>query len=151
MIFPRWTCHFKRARFTAPTGRFEVGESSSAAIARHARHILAHTVDYGFIDTIMQISMLLKVECNHHGGGQERVIESFYYLETGAQELYIKMRRGDTFAQWLLYYEREAAEDHRDEDKLMAHIQHEHDRFRELIRTTEAGPQDGPEDAGSSC
>ncbi|GJY68910.1 hypothetical protein Tco_0471892 [Tanacetum coccineum] len=123
----------KRARFTAPTGRFDVGESSSAAVARHARHILAHTVDYGFIDTIMQISMLLKVECNHHGGGQERVIESFYYLETGAQELYIKMQRI------------------RDEDKLTAYIQHEHDRFRELIRTLKAGPQDGPEDAGSSC
>ncbi|GKF90717.1 hypothetical protein Tco_0274418, partial [Tanacetum coccineum] len=27
----------KRACFTAPTGRFEVGESSSAAAARHAR------------------------------------------------------------------------------------------------------------------
>ncbi|GJW36579.1 putative reverse transcriptase domain-containing protein [Tanacetum coccineum] len=38
----------------------------------------------------------------------------------------------------------------RDEDKLMTHIQHEHDRFRELVHTTEAVPQDRPEDAGSS-
>ncbi|GKD74276.1 hypothetical protein Tco_1332558, partial [Tanacetum coccineum] len=38
----------------------------------------------------------------------------------------------------------------RDEDKLMSHIQHEHDRFRELVRTTEVGPQDGPVNAGSS-
>ncbi|GKA10347.1 hypothetical protein Tco_0689780 [Tanacetum coccineum] len=36
------------------------------------------------------------------------------------------------------------------EDRLKTHIQHEHDRFRELIRSAEAGPQDGPEDAGSS-
>ncbi|GJX57628.1 hypothetical protein Tco_0287525 [Tanacetum coccineum] len=39
----------------------------------------------------------------------------------------------------------------RDEDKLTSHIQHEHDRFRKLVRTVEAGPQDGPTDAGSSC
>ncbi|GKF11361.1 hypothetical protein Tco_0049287 [Tanacetum coccineum] len=38
-----------------------------------------------------------------------------------------------------------------DEDRLTAHIQHEHDRFRERIHTVEAGPQEGPaDDAGSS-
>ncbi|GJU97044.1 hypothetical protein Tco_1326315 [Tanacetum coccineum] len=42
----------KIARFTAPTGRFEVGESSLAAAARQAGHTLAHTVDHGFIDTM---------------------------------------------------------------------------------------------------
>ncbi|GKD26505.1 hypothetical protein Tco_1232719 [Tanacetum coccineum] len=42
----------KRARFTAPTSRFEVGESSSAAAARQAGHTMAHTIDYGFIDTL---------------------------------------------------------------------------------------------------
>ncbi|GKC10742.1 hypothetical protein Tco_1007524 [Tanacetum coccineum] len=39
----------------------------------------------------------------------------------------------------------------RDEDRLTTHIQHEHDRFRELVCTAKAGPQDGPADAGSSC
>nr|GFA83598.1 hypothetical protein [Tanacetum cinerariifolium] len=42
----------KRACFTAPTGRFEVRESSSAAAARQARHTLAYRVDYGFVDTV---------------------------------------------------------------------------------------------------
>ncbi|GJR46509.1 hypothetical protein Tco_1490902 [Tanacetum coccineum] len=42
----------KRAHFTAPTGRFEVGESSSAAAARQAGHTLAHRVDYRFVDTV---------------------------------------------------------------------------------------------------
>ncbi|GJY43714.1 hypothetical protein Tco_0431927 [Tanacetum coccineum] len=42
----------KRARFTTPTGRFEVGESSLAAAARQAGHTLAHIVDYEFIDTM---------------------------------------------------------------------------------------------------
>ncbi|GJX95964.1 hypothetical protein Tco_0351762, partial [Tanacetum coccineum] len=45
---PLW----KRDRFTTPTGRFKAGESSSAAVARQAGHTLAHTVDYGFIDTL---------------------------------------------------------------------------------------------------
>ncbi|GJW20778.1 putative reverse transcriptase domain-containing protein [Tanacetum coccineum] len=34
----------------------------------------------------------------------------------------------------------------KDEDRLMAHIQHEYDRFKELICILEAGPLDGPED-----
>ncbi|GKD08325.1 hypothetical protein Tco_1188010 [Tanacetum coccineum] len=34
----------------------------------------------------------------------------------------------------------------RDEDRLMSHIQHEHGRFKELVRTIETGPQDGPAD-----
>ncbi|GKC84883.1 hypothetical protein Tco_1140600, partial [Tanacetum coccineum] len=41
-----------KAHFTTPTGRFEVEESSSVAAARQAGHTLAHTVDYGFIDTL---------------------------------------------------------------------------------------------------
>ncbi|GKC89499.1 hypothetical protein Tco_1150148, partial [Tanacetum coccineum] len=41
----------KRAYFTTPTGRFEVGESLSVA-ARQAGHTLAYRVDYGFIDTV---------------------------------------------------------------------------------------------------
>nr|GEU39132.1 hypothetical protein [Tanacetum cinerariifolium] len=31
---------------------FEIGKSSSVAAARQVRHMLAHTVDYGFIDTM---------------------------------------------------------------------------------------------------
>ncbi|GJR46952.1 hypothetical protein Tco_1315055 [Tanacetum coccineum] len=41
----------KRARFIAPTGRFEVRESSSAAAARQAGHTQDHRVDYGFLHT----------------------------------------------------------------------------------------------------
>ncbi|GJS07570.1 hypothetical protein Tco_0364366 [Tanacetum coccineum] len=37
----------KRARFTTPDSRFEVGESSSAVVARQTGHTLAHRVDYG--------------------------------------------------------------------------------------------------------
>ncbi|GJU36739.1 hypothetical protein Tco_1185093 [Tanacetum coccineum] len=42
----------KRAHFIAPTSRFEVRESSSAATARQAGRTIAHRVDYRFIDTM---------------------------------------------------------------------------------------------------
>ncbi|GKD70563.1 hypothetical protein Tco_1324653, partial [Tanacetum coccineum] len=42
----------KRARFTTPTGKFEVGESSSAVAARQTGHTLAHRIDYGFVDIV---------------------------------------------------------------------------------------------------
>ncbi|GJT93751.1 hypothetical protein Tco_1082596 [Tanacetum coccineum] len=35
-----------------------------------------------------------------------------------------------------------------DGDQMTSHIQHEHDRFRELVRIRDAGPQEGPTDAG---
>ncbi|GJV04548.1 putative reverse transcriptase domain-containing protein [Tanacetum coccineum] len=38
-----------------------------------------------------------------------------------------------------------------DGDRLTRHIQHQHDRFRELERTRDAERHDGPTEAGSSC
>nr|GEV68797.1 hypothetical protein [Tanacetum cinerariifolium] len=45
----------KRDRFTSPASKFEVGESSTAAAARQTEHTLAHTIDYGFVDTVDNI------------------------------------------------------------------------------------------------
>ncbi|GJS41632.1 hypothetical protein Tco_0566675 [Tanacetum coccineum] len=42
----------KRVCFTAPTRRFEVGESSTATVVGQTGHTSAHRVDYGFIDTL---------------------------------------------------------------------------------------------------
>ncbi|GJX23788.1 hypothetical protein Tco_0228233 [Tanacetum coccineum] len=42
----------KKVCFTAPTHRFEVRESSTAAATRQIGHTLACMVDYGFIDTL---------------------------------------------------------------------------------------------------
>ncbi|GJY44832.1 retrovirus-related pol polyprotein from transposon TNT 1-94 [Tanacetum coccineum] len=47
-VMPLW----KRACFTTPASRFEVGESSATTASRQAGHTLAHMVDYGFIDTV---------------------------------------------------------------------------------------------------
>nr|GEV67875.1 retrovirus-related Pol polyprotein from transposon TNT 1-94 [Tanacetum cinerariifolium] len=42
----------KRLYLTAPTSRFEVGESSATAAARQPRLDVTHATDYGFVDTI---------------------------------------------------------------------------------------------------
>ncbi|GJW71518.1 putative reverse transcriptase domain-containing protein [Tanacetum coccineum] len=50
----------KKARFTAPTGRFKVGESSSDTAARQAGQILSYRVDYRFMILWMVVSGLLR-------------------------------------------------------------------------------------------
>ncbi|GJT52690.1 hypothetical protein Tco_0978847 [Tanacetum coccineum] len=50
----------KRARFTAPTRTFAVGESSTTAAARQSGHTLACRVDYEFIDTSEDMSQTLE-------------------------------------------------------------------------------------------
>ncbi|GKG55443.1 hypothetical protein Tco_0572083, partial [Tanacetum coccineum] len=42
----------KRLLFTAPTPRFEVGESSAAAAARQPGSTMARRVDHSFVDTV---------------------------------------------------------------------------------------------------
>ncbi|GKD05313.1 hypothetical protein Tco_1180287, partial [Tanacetum coccineum] len=145
----------KRARFMAPTGRFEVGESSSAAATRQAGHTLSHRVDYGFINivdasiraaesraitTIREVNKrVTDLATTHRQDGQE-----LYAMEAQIRAL---QRDVD-----LLQRQRIS-----DEDILMRHIQHDHDRFIELVRTArdpelarDSKPQDGLVDAGSS-
>ncbi|GJU54192.1 hypothetical protein Tco_1227906 [Tanacetum coccineum] len=120
----------KRACFTAPTGRFEVRESSSTVATMQAGHTLAHIVDYGFIDTMdASIHVAESRAMTAVGVVNDRVTDLSTTQRQDAQELYRI----------------------RDEDRLTAHIQYEHDMFRDLVRAAEAGPYDGPEDAGSSC
>ncbi|GKE73567.1 hypothetical protein Tco_1535608 [Tanacetum coccineum] len=191
----------KRARFTASTGRFEVKESSSATAARQTGHTLAHTVDYGFIDTIdASIHAAESRAMTVVGVVNDRVTDLGTTQRQDAQELYMRcedvqddrallgdqvsiLRRERRYFNLMASsYQREAiiaqqALSHsksriqaieaqiralqRDVDvlqrqriinkvRLMTHIQHVHDRFRDLIRAAEAGPQDGPKDAGSS-
>ncbi|GJX99961.1 hypothetical protein Tco_0356980 [Tanacetum coccineum] len=164
----------KRARFTASTGRFEVKESSSATAARQTGHTLAHTVDYGFIDTIDASIHAAESRAMTVVGVDDRALLG--------DQVSILRRERRYFNLMASSYEREAiiarqALSHsksriqaieaqiralqRDVDvlqrqriinkvRLMTHIQHVHDRFRDLIRAAEAGPQDGPKDAGSS-
>ncbi|GKE20051.1 hypothetical protein Tco_1431563, partial [Tanacetum coccineum] len=80
----------KRAHFTAPTGRFEIGESSSAVAARQVGHTLAYTIDYVFIDTMDASIRATK----------SRAMTAVGWSMTELQILLLL--RGDTFARWLL-------------------------------------------------
>ncbi|GJT54636.1 putative reverse transcriptase domain-containing protein [Tanacetum coccineum] len=154
----------KRARFTAPTSRFEVRESSLVATARQAGHTLAHTVDYGFIDTLdASIRASESRAMTAVGVVNERVTDlaSTQRHEThklqvccedaqddrallGAQVSILRRERR-YFRSMASSYERERKRI-KDEDRLTTHIQHEHDRFKDLVRVADAGPHDGPED-----
>ncbi|GKE21305.1 hypothetical protein Tco_1432817, partial [Tanacetum coccineum] len=158
---PLW----KRARFTTPTYRFKVGESSSAAAARQAGQTLAHRVDYGFIDTMeasihasesrvmtvmrvvnWRVTNLATTQRQETHELQVRCEDTQYdraLLGAQAMEAQIRALQRDVD---VLQRQRIG-----DEDRLIAYIQHEHDRFRDLVRVAEAGPQDGPEDVGSYC
>ncbi|GKB89756.1 hypothetical protein Tco_0962028 [Tanacetum coccineum] len=161
----------KRARFTAPTSRFEVGEGSSAAAARQAGHTLAYRVDYGLIDTVDASIRAAKSRAMTAIGEDNRALLK--------AQVSILIRERRYFRLMASSYEREAviarqAWSHSeckiqameaqiralqrdvnllqrqrisDEDRLTRHIQHDHDRFvelvrtaRELVRTAEAGP-----------
>nr|GEU36912.1 reverse transcriptase domain-containing protein [Tanacetum cinerariifolium] len=80
----------KRARFTTPIDRFEVGESSSAVAARQTGHTLHHRIDYGFVDTLDAIicasesrAMIVVREVN------ERVTDLAITQRQEAQEHYV--------------------------------------------------------------
>nr|GEW89821.1 putative reverse transcriptase domain-containing protein [Tanacetum cinerariifolium] len=143
MIFPRRTYRFGRGSFHCSHCRFEVGESSSVAAARQAGHTLAHTVDYGFIDTMdASIRASKSRAMTAVGVVNERVTDLAATQRIQAMKAQIRALQRDVD---VLHRQRI-----RDEDRLTAHIQHEHNRFRDLVRTAGAGPQDRPEDAGSS-
>ncbi|GKE20339.1 hypothetical protein Tco_1431851 [Tanacetum coccineum] len=155
----------KRARFSAPTSRFEVGESSSAATARQAGHTLAHTVDYEFIDTMdATIRAAESRLMTAVGVVNDRVTDLATTLRQDAQKFYMRCEDTQDDQALLGAHAIEAQiralqrdvdvlqrQRIRDEDRLTAYIQHEHDRFSDLVRATEAGLQDGLKDAGSSC
>ncbi|GJR76792.1 hypothetical protein Tco_0089157 [Tanacetum coccineum] len=164
----------KRAHFTAPTSKFKIGESLSVVAARQAGHALAHKVDYGFMDTMdasiraAESRVMTAVEV-----ANARVTDLATTHRQDAQDLYMLCEeahddRALIGAQELSHFESriQAIEAQiralqrdmdvlqrqriRDEDRMTTHIQHEHEKFRKLIHTAKAGPQDGPEDAGSS-
>ncbi|GKB42987.1 putative reverse transcriptase domain-containing protein, partial [Tanacetum coccineum] len=117
----------KRVCLTALS--LQVGESSSVAAARQAGHTLAHTVDYGFID-IMYASI--------------RASESRAMTAVGVDDrAFLRAQAWSHSESRIQAMEAQTRDSQRDVDVLQ--------RFRDLVRIAEVGPQDGPEDAGSSC
>ncbi|GJW31735.1 hypothetical protein Tco_0051767 [Tanacetum coccineum] len=135
----------KRARFTTPTVDYGFIDTMDASI-RAAESRAMTTIGVvnkrvtDLATTQRQESHELQVRCED--AHDDRAL-------LGAQvSLLIRERR--YFHSMASSYEREPRERIKDEDRLTSHIQHKYDRFRELIRTVEAGPYDGPENAGSS-
>nr|GEZ11855.1 hypothetical protein [Tanacetum cinerariifolium] len=159
------------------TEAFEIDESAPTPVPsprrRMARmqagHTLAHRVDYGFVDTMnTSIHASESRAMTAIGEVNDRVTDLATTQRQDAQELYVHYedaqddrallraqvflltRERRYFSSTASSYERERQRI-RDEDRLTTHIQNEHDRFRDLVYVAEAGPQDGPEDAGGSC
>nr|GEU81759.1 hypothetical protein [Tanacetum cinerariifolium] len=163
----------KIAHFTTPSGRFEVRENSSAA-ARQAGHTLAHRVDYGFIDIVdTSICAYESRAMTAIGEVNERVTDLAATKRQDAQELYVRCEDAQNdrallraqvylltkerryFCSMVFSYECEAVI-----ARLTLRVGSRpwrprldlyRDMFRDLVCTTDAGPQDGPEDASSSC
>ncbi|GJZ49525.1 putative reverse transcriptase domain-containing protein, partial [Tanacetum coccineum] len=143
----------KRARFTIPTGRFEVRESLSTTAARQAGHTIAHRVDYGFIDT-MDASIR---------ASESREMTAVHYEDEHDDRALLRaqvslfMRERRYFRSMASSYEREAVDARRAWAHSKSRSQAMDAQIRalqrdvDLVRTAEAGPQDRPADAGSSC
>ncbi|GJZ65397.1 hypothetical protein Tco_0622093 [Tanacetum coccineum] len=154
MIFSRRTCRFR--------SRFEAGESSPATAARQVGQTLAHRFDYGFIDSMdasiwaaksramtairvvnkrvtdlattqVQETHELQMRCEDAHDNQALLRAQAWAnskSRSQAMEAQIRALQRDVD---VLQRQRIS-----DEDRLIAHIQYEHDSFRELIRTAEA-------------
>ncbi|GJR22703.1 hypothetical protein Tco_0971230 [Tanacetum coccineum] len=155
----------KRSRFTAPTCRFKDGDSS-LAVARQVGHTLAHRVYYGFVDTmdtsicayesramtaIGEVSLLTRerryFSLMASSYKREAIIArqawSHSKSRIQAMEAHIRALQRD-----IDVLQRQRI---RHKDRLVAHIQNEHNTFKGLVRAAEVRPQDRTEDAGSSC
>ncbi|GKA48553.1 hypothetical protein Tco_0741511 [Tanacetum coccineum] len=139
--------------------RFEVGESSSSAVARSTRGFRA---DYGFFDTL---DAEIRRDPNREVGYE--ITDVWVDPAKAAEEIppttFIELSRCDRFCH--LEKNFQAGYDMRfsvrtmhdallvergigcprgieDSDRLTQHIQHEHDRFREFQRTRDVAPED---------
>ncbi|GJT15012.1 putative reverse transcriptase domain-containing protein [Tanacetum coccineum] len=74
----------KRACFTAPTRRFEVGESSADAIVRQPGLDVTHATDYSFVDTEIT-STTLK-------GVNQKVTELATTMSQDTHEIYVQLK-----------------------------------------------------------
>nr|GEY23381.1 putative reverse transcriptase domain-containing protein [Tanacetum cinerariifolium] len=142
----------KRARFTAPSQRFEIRESLAAVTSRQTGHALACGVDYGFIDTLdASIRATDERVMKALEGVNERMTNLAATHRHDSEEIYT--RHQDAQDDRALLRARIFALERESQyfrSILTRHIQHEHDRLRELERTRVAKRQDGPAESGSS-
>nr|GEW73503.1 reverse transcriptase domain-containing protein [Tanacetum cinerariifolium] len=128
----------KRLCLTDLASRFEVGESSTVADIGQIRHTLARMVDYEFVDTLDASSQASE---DDRSTALEALIRA---QETHIITLEAHIRALQRDVSML---QRQRIDDG---NRLTMHIQHEHDRHRELERTGDAERQDRPTNAGKT-
>ncbi|GJW25440.1 hypothetical protein Tco_0039251 [Tanacetum coccineum] len=140
----------KRARFSAPASGFEVGESSAAAAARQVGHALTSTMRE-VNERVTDLAATQRQDAHELHMRDEDAQDDQALLRSQARS----KSRSQAMKAQIRALQRDVSVLQRerisDDDRLTSHIQHEHDRFRELVHTRDAGPQDRPTDAGSSC
>ncbi|GKE53592.1 hypothetical protein Tco_1488748 [Tanacetum coccineum] len=160
---PPW----KRVCFIAPTRRFEVRESSTAVAARQTGHTLARRVNYGFIDTLDSSIRVSKGRVmTVVGEVNERVTNFSTTQRQDTHELYAWSRsedRSTTLEASIRTLEAQVRTLQTQHDRMEWQRQDVGDlvttafgrihalEARDRARTRDAGHQDGPADAGSSC
>nr|GEV03075.1 putative reverse transcriptase domain-containing protein [Tanacetum cinerariifolium] len=102
------------------------------AATRQTGHALDHRVDYGFIDTL-DTSMRAS-----EGKVMTSVEEAWTHSESRSQTMEDQIQ---ALQRDVSVLQRQRINDG---DRLASHIQHEHDRFKELAHTREACHMDGP-------
>ncbi|GJR02856.1 hypothetical protein Tco_0525840 [Tanacetum coccineum] len=128
----------KRLLLTAPTPRFEIGESSTAAAARQPRSTMARRVDYGFVDTLdasiraseqkaMAAVELVNLRVNYQASVHRRESEEFQTRHQDAQDDRAALRdEVDTLRRYLsslcTTHEQERVEARQALDRSEAHI-----------------------------
>ncbi|GJR49687.1 hypothetical protein Tco_1400208 [Tanacetum coccineum] len=120
---------------------FEVKESSAAAVTRQAGHALTGSVDYGFIDTVdASIRATESRAMTAMGVVNEKVTD----LATTQRQETHELQREAVIARQAWAYSESRSQAMEVQIRALQ-------RDVNLVRTLEAGPQDGPADVGSSC
>ncbi|GJV27476.1 putative reverse transcriptase domain-containing protein [Tanacetum coccineum] len=155
----------KRVKFTTPSHRFEIKESSESAAARHPEISLSRGTK--IITALEEV----KEDMTDLFPDRDWIVRSFtcVIMTCRMRELCYRLRfphlgeRGDIIAKRLslqrvrlakvrtLHAEVRVLQRQRidDGDRLTSHIQHQHDRFRVLESTRDSERQDGPADPAS--
>ncbi|GJT53453.1 hypothetical protein Tco_0988507 [Tanacetum coccineum] len=124
----------KRACFTAPTSRYKVGESSSAVAAsiRASESRAMTSIGEVSIWRRERRYILSMASSYEHEAVIARQAWSHSESKIQAMEAQIRALQRDVDVLQRLRI--------KDEDRVTAHIQHDHDRFGDLVRAAEIGP-----------
>ncbi|GJR02790.1 hypothetical protein Tco_0525774 [Tanacetum coccineum] len=138
----------RREPFSAPTSRLKrLGEFGLLLLLAGWAALTSKCLNYDSMILWMLVSVLLRIERLSSSEDDRALLRAQAWAHS-------KSRSQAMEAQFRALQRDSITTKQRIRDRgqtVRVHKRHKHDRFRELVRTVEAGPQDGPADAGSSC